>query len=497
MTGANYDILAAGLLEKVLYNNPTQTFWRSVHKRNTRFAIESLTQPFNTNVSFGQEGQILLNRVGDMVYWLYLKVQLPGIVACDDRTEACPGLAPGGQFPVYMNGGTACAPCAKMDEAALIEYLPGDYNDLSADQQAEALKEAKDTWRREKYGARRELGCCGSDDADTPEMVCPELGDTWCHFVNDVGHFMIQKAKLVIGGQQIDQLWGSFLFCWEELTGKSGRRLTELSGRRYTRSQLICDSGEERTLYVPLPFYFTLSSGSALPLASLAYHGVSFNVDFERLEKLIVVSGDHVKVRNARTGLGLTANDLKAEMEISYVFLDQQERDKFSNSHFEQLIVQTQHYFKTESKQNVRIPLAFNHPALELIFCVRRNCHEKCNNWSNFSGAMGYDPIVDAELLLNTTSRFGKKPALYWRAVVPYERHSNIPEAFIYVMSFALNPEDSIQPSGSCNLSRIDHIELVLNMQSALANESFTVMVFCRSWNVMRFREGVAGAAFQ
>ena len=100
-------------------------------------------------------------------------------------------------------------------------------------------------------------------------------------------------------------------------------------------------------------------------------------------------------------------------------------------------------------------------------------------------------------MLLNTTSRFGKKPALYWRGVVPYQHHSNLPEAYIYCMCFALNPESSLEPSGSCNLSRIDNIELVLDMQTALANASYTVYVFSRSWNLMRFREGVAGAAFQ
>ena len=210
-----------------------------------------------------------------------------------------------------------------------------------------------------------------------------------------------------------------------------------------------------------------------------------------------MVSGNHVAVRNAKTGLGITANDLKAEMEVTYVFLDSQERDKFSSSHFEQLVVQTQHYFKTESKQICRIPLSFNHPTLELIFGVRRQCQERCNNWGNLSGVDGRDPITHAELLLNTTSRFGKKPALYWRGVVPYQHHSNLPEAFIYCMCFALNPESSLEPSGSCNLSRIDNIELVLDMQSALTNESYSVFVFARSFNLMRYREGVAGAAFQ
>ena len=490
---AHYDMLAVGSLDKVLTHNPTTTFWRSTWKRHTRFSIESLSQPFNTATAFGQESQILLNRVGDMVYFLYLHVELPGIVACDTNTEACPGVASGGQFPVYMDGGGACNPCAKMDEAALLEYLPSNYNELSNDQQMDALKEAKDIWRREKYGAGRELDCCAPGNDDCPDEL---LGDTWAHWCNDVGHFLVSKCKLIIGGQMIDQLWSTFLFCWEELTGKSGRRLTELTGRRYTRSQLVCDSREQRHLYIPLPFYFTLNSGSALPLVSLSFHGVSLHCEMERLERLIVVSGSHVAVRNAKTGLGLGANDLKAELEVTYVYLDQQEREKFTSATFEQLIIQTQHYFQTESKAICRIPLSFNHPVLEMIFCCRRQCQERCNNWGNLSGIDGRDPIESAELLLNTSSRFGKKPAIYWRAVVPYQVHSNIPEAFIYVMSFALQPEASLEPSGSCNMSRIDNVEMCLTMQPGLANESVNVMIWARSWNLMRFREGVGGPAF-
>ena len=443
MTGANYDIIAQGLIDKSITGNPQVTHWRSVWKRYARFAMESVSQPFSTSTAFGQEAQCVLNRLGDLVYHLYVHVTLPGIVACDAKTENCAGLAAGGQFPTFTDG-SACAPCAKVDEAALLEYLPSDYDSLSADDQAAALREAKDVWRREKYGAARELGCAAEND-DCPDVTCPELGDTWCHWINDVGHFMLNKVKLVIGGQQVDTLWGTFLFAWEEVSGKSGRRLSELTGRRYTRGQLIVDSSEERDLYIPLPFWFTQATGSALPLAALSYHGVSVNIDFAKLEDLIVVSGSHVAVRNARTGFGLTANDLKAELEITHVYVEQAERDKFSSSHFEQLCVQTQHYFKTESKQVCRIGLAFNHPTLEILFAVRRQCHERGNGWGNFSGLFGRDPITHAELLLNTTSRFGKKPALYWRGVVPYERHTNLPEAYVYIMSFSLAPEDGIQ----------------------------------------------------
>lgn len=494
-TAALYDVVALGLVDKYLTKMATMTFWRYVHNKHSAFAIESVNQPFNTNTAFGQEAQILLNRVGDLCYYNYLRVILPGIVACDTATDGqCAGINPGNQFRTAGIGKQSLA--EKADEKALVALLPDDFADMSQSEQITAIAHAKGMYMRSNYGAGKELTCCANED-DDPSSLCPELGDTWCHWCNDIGHFMVEKASLIIGGQKVDQTFGLFLFIWEELSGKSGRRLTELTGRRYTRGALTCDASASQTLYIPLNFYFSKEAALALPLASLAYHGVQINVDFAGLQKLVVVSNETVSVRNASTGLALVANDLKADMEVTYVYLDQAERERFQSASFEQLIVQLQHYSVTTSNQIARIGLSFNHPTLELIFCVRRACHEMSNNWTNLSGWGGKDPIVHAELLLNTASRFGKKPALYWRAVVPYQHHSNIPEAFVYVMSFALSPEMTLNPSGSLNMSRIDNVELVLEMQEALQKESVTVLIFSRSWNVMRFREGVAGAAFQ
>lgn len=69
---------------------------------------------------------------------------------------------------------------------------------------------------------------------------------------------------------------------------------------------------------------------------------------------------------------------------------------------------------------------------------------------------------------------------------------------FAQLLAHALKSIRTNAPSVTVfNFSRIDNIELVLEVQSALCNESYTVFVYSRSWNLMRYREGVAGAAFQ
>ena len=89
---------------------------------------------------------------------MYLYVTIPGIIGVDAPETQCPGFTASSQFPTISDGSGNRNPCKSSDEAALLKYLPDDYNELSAEGQADAIKEAKDRWRKETYGAARELG---------------------------------------------------------------------------------------------------------------------------------------------------------------------------------------------------------------------------------------------------------------------------------------------------------------------------------------------------
>ena len=459
-------IIARGALDQYLNDGATSSWWKVRYNRHTNFSCESVVQPFSTVVQFGSESQVVLNRQGDLVHYLYVQVELPGIVATQ-------GSGMGSQFKTYME--SSCAPCAAADEAAF-------------------GANGKAAWLAEQHQAAPDLECC-LDTEDCPDTLCSEMGGVWCHWVNGIGFHLLKHVKIVVGGSTVDQLWSELLYIWEELSGKAGRRLTEMIGKRYTRTQLVCDSRQKRQLWVPLCFWFTQHSGNALSLASLQFHGVSLHVEWARLQDCIVVSGPDVEVRNAGTNNAIQNTDLKASLETTYVFLENAERERFSTVQFEVLITQHQAFYMQATTSQPRIQLNFNHPVLECFFAARRSCHERCNNWFNFSGIDSRDPILSADLLLNNQSRFGKKSGVYLRTVVPYQTHTNIPDAFCYCMSFALHPED-VTPSGSCNFSRIDHCDLLLELQPALAQEQTTIMVFARSFNVMRFREGLGGVAF-
>ena len=469
--GALTELVARGALDVYLTAKPEATYWRASYSRCTPFSMESVMQPFQGSPSFGAPSHIAINRTGDLLYSLYLALELPGVRLCK-VADGQPASA------IVAQRKSACQPCGAGSVSA------SDYGTCEG---------------------------CDDDDEDGVKVMreddCELDTCAWVHWSNAVGQLIIESVLLKIGGQTVDTLWGEFMFCFEELAGRVGRRLLEMVGKRFTRQELIVDSQETRVLYTPLPFWFTLASGAALPLAALQFHTVELAFNFRPLSELLVVNvpaDDDAKydIRNCSTGASLQAGDLQCRLLATYVYLDNEEREKFASAHFEQLVVQHQ-YTKLDipaGTDHGEKMLTFNHPVIELIWFARRKCNEDAGAWFNFSGVESRDPICDASLSLNNMMRFGGMPANYYRLVQPYQAHSCIPDTFVYNYSFSLHPEDSCTPSGSANFSRIDNVQFSVKLQPALATaddkKGVTVAIFATNFNIMRYREGLGGLAY-
>lgn len=62
-----------------LTGNPQITFFKSVYKRHTNFAMESIENPFQGAPNFGKRVTCTLQRNGDLVYRMYLQATLPKV----------------------------------------------------------------------------------------------------------------------------------------------------------------------------------------------------------------------------------------------------------------------------------------------------------------------------------------------------------------------------------------------------------------------------------
>lgn len=216
--------------------------------------------------------------------------------------------------------------------------------------------------------------------------------------------------------------------------------------------------------------------GLALPLIALQYHEVKFNVTFRGLADLR--AGNSTKT----VSLG------NASLYVDYIYLDTDERRQFAQVQHEYLIEQLQFTgAESFSSTAIKSKLALNHPCKELVWVAQKDT----NDVTDFSFS-GDQSIVDAKLQLNGHDRFSTRKAEYFNLVQPYQHHTRIPAAGIYVYSFALNPEQH-QPSGTVNMSRIDNATLLLNT-AALGD--FKLKVYAVNYNVLRIMAGMGGLAY-
>jgi len=111
-----------------------------------------------------------------------------------------------------------------------------------------------------------------------------------------------------------------------------------------------------------------------------------------------------------------------------------------------------------------------------------------------FSSGVGHgQTIKSAQLKMNGQDRFETLPAEYFNNIQAYQHHSNTPAHGVYMYSFALNAEDH-QPSGTCNFSRIDNCQLILNMNNN--NPASQVSIYAVNYNVLRIMSGMGGLAY-
>ena len=109
----------------------------------------------------------------------------------------------------------------------------------------------------------------------------------------------------------------------------------------------------------------------------------------------------------------------------------------------------------------------------------------------------GENPVVTAKLQLNGQDRFSEREGTYFDLVQPWQHHTRAPDTGVNVYSFALRPEEH-QPSGTCNMSRIDNAQLQLVLSNATVESTNTakVRVYATNYNVLRIMSGMGGMAY-
>ena len=328
-----------------------------------------------------------------------------------------------------------------------------------------------------------------------------------------LGHGLLKEINCEIGGQTIDKHYSHWLTTWADLTeinntGKVGKMTVKgepyacgggagddsemgLTSSLYMNTSfnhLGIDSVTAPTMnipskaYVPLRFWFNRNPGLALPLIALQYHEVKIITKFEEYSNLL--------------GHTSTTNDIdnKVKFYVQYIFLDTDERRRFSQVSHEYLIEQLQ--FQKESANNI-VTLNFNHPVKELIWTgAPTTTPTNSTTGPHLPATLEDNTTSEANnfiLKLNGHDRFEKRNSRHFTRQQIYDHHTGyggiiVPDS-IAVYSFALKPEEH-QPSGTCNFSRIDTAQL------EQTSTTIALHIYAINYNVLRIMSGMGGLAY-
>ena len=79
MSGGLIQVVARGTQDAYLSTKPQITYFKAVYRRHTIFATESIEQVFNGNGDFNKKVVCNIQRNGDLITKMYLRVKLPAL----------------------------------------------------------------------------------------------------------------------------------------------------------------------------------------------------------------------------------------------------------------------------------------------------------------------------------------------------------------------------------------------------------------------------------
>lgn len=355
-----------------------------------------------------------------------------------------------------------------------------------------------------KIGFGKDIVCKISRSGDLINKIYIEHNasnfDTF--FCANYGSALIKQVELLIGGQPIDKQYGHWMEVWSELSSPNetgfvgdGRRGVHFVGSESTllqRTSLMggidgdnntqlstLNVGGDGRVFIPLQFWFCKYIGTALPLISLQYHEVELKIKTESI--------------NALSG-GITGNIDLFDIWVDYIFLDTEERRRFSQVKQEYLIEQLQMQEEGSTSSSKTSRLNFSHPVKELIWTPKGNNRPATVNEGPTTPGVFSDNLT-AKIQFNGTNRINNRDITYFTRVQVNQHHSGYGGIHnrdsIAVYSFSLNPEQH-QPSGTCNFSKLDVAKIIHNQIPS----STGYYVYALNYNVLRIENGMGSLLY-
>ena len=448
MAGGLMQLVAYGAQDIYLTGDPEMTYFRTIYKRHTNFAMECIEQTFQGTPDFGRTSTVVVSRNGDLIHRSFLKTVLPGLTVTSVASTSEAGwIREVGHFLIknveVQIGG-------QMIDKHYSEWLS--------------------IWQALTLPASQEFGYSRMIGEDLYVSALPQ--------VNSAG------STGVIGSTNATTISAGY-------TATSG-------------------TTAEVTLYIPLQFWFNRNPGLALPLIALQFHEVKFKFEFRALRELYLGTISNSPVLGTTSlwidYIFLDTDERRRFAKNAHEYLIEQLQFNGDEAYTATTSVRPKLNFNHPCKSLIFVCQSetFLSSTVRAKGVDDGTPQYDLRNWSDNATLLdGSSPVSTAILRLNGHDRFASQAGPYFDLVQNYHHWPRVPGGAgvggayttsrgIHSYNFGLFPAKH-QPSGTLNWSRIDNSEL----QVVLGTSSTGVMkVFVINYNVLRITSGMGGLAY-
>lgn len=524
--GGLYALSAVGQQNVMLSSNPDFTYFYKVYKKYSHFAEESVTFAMDgpQELSYDQPIQVRfkLQRVADLVRDLYFVFDLPDIYC---KYVSLPVTTTYPQRHSQYNFAWAeYIGCHLIQSVGF--YIGGS-----------KIQEFDGTYLMIK--AQSDLDLTEFKKWETLVGHQPELYD---------------PANGEFGGGST----GTGYPLVYNNNGPNGSTTTPANTNR--------PSIQGRQIQVPLPFWFAESTFEALPLVSLQAHECEVRLTLRPINQLYrildangyqVAPGyqyfpspipqqpqnayytpvsdiSDVTINNFVTDVGAPKPlyntwPLQPRLQLTYVYLTDEERQHFSTESLQYLVRQITRYDYDSITSRQLVQLRTHNPIERLLIVPRRsdsmvyrNQPNNFTNWIhptrppfvptdggwaphvNIQSASGQVVLNGQRSIFRTFAIYGDgnplqedKPVDYFTQVVPWKYLKGVPNRDLIIYPFSLT-SPTIQPHGSINSSRIKNLQLDFNVNALPATSlyQYTITVYVENLNWVNISSGMGGLKY-
>lgn len=412
-------------------------------------------------------------------------------------------------------------------------------------------------------------------------------------WVRYIGAAIIQNAAFFVGGQKIQEFDGSYLLTralmdmdtdmlhkWQRLVGDVPEVTNPAAGTyaggsshigypsvfkdsTNTGAQANRPSIFERTIHVPLSFWFTEVASQAIPLVGLQSHECEVQLTLNPAQILYTIldnSGYRVspmsamvapvaqiqrnkpnygtwndlsgQIRAFMTDMGVTPPALNTwflnpRLQGTFIYLPLEEQQIFATKPLSYLVTQVTAYPFPNLIQRTTLDVYTHNPVTRLLFVPRRSDAVDRNNFANFTNWATYpnppflptpgvptflqtgyssgltvpnaqmDIIRAIRVLCNGNEIQEEKPIDYFTNLTPYKYVTGIGADGLPLYSFQLG-QNSTQPSGSINTSKINNFQVDLDLYPLPTDPTYTydVTIYVENLNWFEVASGMGGLKY-